>query len=94
MANKYKEIKTMAEVLEEVDNYIESKIRDYEYDYTVVGEEQAKNWCGELQWMDEEKTEPKMVNKWDYVKKDEIYDEDKTKIEALRKIQKHLEKMI
>lgn len=94
MTNKFKEIKTLAEVLEEVDNFIEEKTKDIEFDYVPVGEEQATNWRGELVWEDEEQTVPKMTSKWDYVKKDNISDEAKDRLEALRKVQRQLEKMI
>ena len=65
--------------------------------YECVGkeEEQSKDWrTGELLWEDEEQTIPKYRDKWDWVEKGELDDNDKAKKEAIETIRKALDKLV
>jgi DNA gyrase inhibitor GyrI len=97
MANKFQEKKYLAEVLNELYESVDHKEQDIHYTYQVVGEEQAKDWrTDELLWLDEEKTIPKMRDKWANISKseDEITEEDKMKIKVCQYIKTQLEKML
>lgn len=97
MTNKFKEKQAIAEILDELYRIVQTKEDDVHNDYRVVGKEQAKDWrSGELQWEDEEKTIPKMTDKWDYVPKsdEELDHEDLAKIKACQYIKAQLEKML
>lgn len=91
---KFNEKRILCEKLEEVNSFIEEKIRSIAYSYDIVGEYQREDWEGNLLWEDEEQTIPKMSNKWDYIRKEEISQEEEVEIESLRKIQQTLEKML
>lgn len=93
--NKFVEKKILCEKLEEVNSFIEDKIHDVMYSYEYLGDVQANDWrTGELLWEDEEKTVPKMQGDWGYKLKDSLTEEDEANIEAMRKIQQTLEKML
>jgi hypothetical protein len=85
------------EYLEKLMNSLESYESDIKMEYAVVGkeEEQARNWkTDELLWEDEEKTIPKYRDKYDYVPKKELDENDKINLEAISNIKKALEKLI
>lgn len=86
-------------VLERLSATLEEIKRDALNDYRVVGKksEQAKSWkTGELLWEDEEKTIPRYESEWDYVPipEEELTDEAKAKVEAIKEIETTLEKLI
>lgn len=92
--NKFNEKRILCEKLEEVNFFIEEKIHSIAYSYDIVGEYQREDWEGNLLWEDEEQTIPKMSDKWDYIRKEELSQEEEVEIESLRKIQQSLEKML
>ena len=99
MANKFKEKQFMAEILDRLYREVQNEEDNCSQDYRKVGvtDEQDKNWrTGELLWEDEEKTIPKMKEKWDYVRKSEedMDEDDYAKIRACQYIKTQLEKMI
>lgn len=70
---------------------------DVSQEYTVVGktEEQAVDWhTKEPLWEDEDKTIPKYRDKYDYVKKEELSEDDKARLEAINQIRTALEKLV
>lgn len=93
MANKFKEIRVLAEEAERIFEIINDRINDMGTDYVCVGQKQQTRWNGELMWEDEEKTVPKMTDDWQRVPKQSIDEDDKARIDALKSILKHLEKM-
>lgn len=98
--NNMNTIKTKRITLEYLEQLMESLNRfedDVKKEWAVVGkeEEQAKDWrTDELLWEDEEKTIPKYRDKYDYVPKKELDEDDKTKLDAINTIKKALEKLI
>lgn len=90
---KFAEKKMLCEELENIASFIESRLKDVEMSYEKTGEEQSKDWMGNLRWEDEEQTVPKMTTKWEYVPK-EMDDEEKSRAKMLRKILAELEKMV
>ena len=92
---KFAEKRILCEKLEEINAVIEGKIHDVMYTYEYLGDVQAKDWrTGELLWDDEEKTIPKMESSWGDKLKEDLTEEEEAKIEALKKIQQTLEKML
>lgn len=91
---KFNEKRILCEKLEEVNSFIEEKIRSIACSYDIVGEYQREDWEGNLLWEDEEQTIPKMSNKWDYIPKNSLSEEEEAMVEALKKIQQTLEKML
>ena len=99
MANKFKEKQYVAEILDKLYKEVEREEMDCGREYRKVGEtdEQDRHWkTGELLWKDEEKTIPRMKEKWDYVEKskEEMTEEDYAKLTACKYIKAQLEKMI
>ncbi len=97
MANKFKEKQILADVLNDLYEAVDTRERAVHLDYRVVGEVQATDWrTGELKWEDEEKTIPKMVPKYENVRKDEseLTDDDRLKIKVYQYVKTQLEKMI
>lgn len=97
MTNKFKEKQFTAEVLNDLYEEVAAKERAVHLDYRKNGTEQAKDWrTDELLWEDEEKTIPKMRDKWENVPKsdNELTDEDKLRIKVYQQIMAQLEKMI
>ena len=105
MANKKREIslfiekRAMLNVLERVFDQLEDISKDCTMTYEVVGkrDEQDTNWrTGELLWEDDEKTIPKMKDKYDYVPipEDDMTDEQICKLHAINEIKNALEKLI
>lgn len=90
---KFAEKKMLCEELENISVFIESRLKEIETTYECVGEEQARDWLGNLRWEDEEQTVPKMTTKWEYVPK-EMDDEEKSRAKMVRKILAELEKMV
>lgn len=63
------------------------------YSYEVVGktDEQRKDYrTGDLMWEDEEETIPKYVDKWDWVPKETLSEEDEMKLKVIRNLSKKL----
>ena len=97
MANKFEEKKLLAEVLNELYDTVQRKEDDVHSDYKITGEEQAVDWrTGELQWEDEDKTIPKMKDKWETVAKadEDLTEYDKLRIKVYQYVKSQLEKMI
>ena len=99
MANKFKEKQYVAELLNKLYCDIEREEKDCMQEYRRVGttDVQETHWkTGELLWLDEEKTIPKMRDKWDYVQKseEEMTEDDYAKLKACQYIKTQLEKMI
>lgn len=91
--------KAVLEVLEVLEDRLDTEKRDVTMVYDVIGKEteQAKHWkTGELKWDDEEQTIPHYDNVYDYVdKKPEQYtDDDFAKLEAIETIRKALYELI
>ena len=99
MANKFKEKQILAEILNILHTSVEQMENDCRRDYRKVGvtEVQDTHWrTGELLWEDEEKTIPKMKEKWDYVNKteEEMTEDDVIRVKVCQHIKAQLEKMI
>lgn len=99
MANKFKEKQHLAELLDQLYRVVQTEEDNCRQEYRKVGttDEQEKHWkTGELLWEDEEKTIPKMRDKWDYVMKsdEEMGEDDYAKIKACQYLKAQLEKMI
>lgn len=91
--SKFAEKKMLCEELENIASFIENRLKDVEMSYERVGEEQAKDWMGNLRWEDEEESIPKMTSVWEYVPK-EMTEEEKSRAKLLRKIMNELEKLV
>ena len=97
MLTKFDEKRIEAEVLGDLYKQLEEKERATKRDYRKVGvyDEQDTNWkTGELLWEDEEKTIPKMKDRWDYVDKEELTEEEELYLQVCRRIKSALEKMV
>ena len=102
MATKFETKRWQLEEFGEIYNWLEEQINGFGRDYRRLDEmEQDTRWNSELHeyellWEDEEKTVPKMVNKWGYVDipEDELTEEAKAKREACRAVMAFLEKNI
>lgn len=97
MASKFMTMRKQGEVLEKVEELLNSLIVDHGKKWQVVGQEQAKNWeHNELLWEDDERTIPKMKDKYGYVDVpfEELEEEDKVLIEVCRTFIKKLDKLI
>lgn len=97
MTNKFKEKQILAELLDELYTTIDRKEQDARTEYKITGktETQAKDWrTGELRWEDEEKTIPKMEDKWETVPKESLSEDDEIRIKMCQHIKTQLEKMI
>lgn len=100
MKTSLQKLKVKAQVLDIVKNFFETLDRyeeDTSQEYTVVGktDEQAVDWhTKEPLWEDEEKTIPKYRDKYDYVKKEELEEDDKARLEAINLIRTTLEKLV
>ena len=99
MANKFKEKQYVAELPDKLYREIEREDKDCVQEYRRVGttDVQETHWkTGELIWEDEEKTIPKMRDKWDYVQKseEEMTEDNYAKLKACQYIKTQLEKMI
>lgn len=97
MLTKFDEKRIEAEILGELYRRLEEKVSETKRDYRRVGfyDEQDVHWkTGELLWEDEEKTIPKMKDKWGYVDKEELTEEEELTIQVCLKLKLALEKMI
>lgn len=97
MAKRFTVMRKQAEVLERLEDVLNEIIRDKSMTYDVVGkeEEQARSWkTGELLWEDEEHTIPKYKNKYDYVPKTELDEDDQITIDVCNGFLKKLDKLI
>ena len=95
--NAIKEKRMMLEVLEELMETLDTQEKNVRMELGVVGKEetQARNWkTDELVWDDDEKTIPHYNNKYDYIPKQELSENDSTKLKAIEKIRATLEKMV
>lgn len=97
MAKRFTVMRKQAEVLERLEDVLNEIIRDKSMTWDVVGkeEEQARNWkTDELLWEDEEHTIPKYKNKYDYVPKKELDEDDQITIDVCNGFLKKLDKLI
>ena len=97
MAKRFTVMRKQAEVLEKLEDVLNEIIRDKSMTWDVVGkeEEQATSWkTGELLWEDEEHTIPKYKNKYDYVPKAELDEDDQITIDVCNGFLKKLDKLI
>lgn len=100
MKTSLQKLKVKAQVLDIVKDFYERLDRYEEetsLEYTVVGksDEQAVDWhTKEPLWEDEDKTIPKYRDKYDYVKKEDLSDDDKARLEAINVIRTTLEKLV
>lgn len=98
MANKFMERKIEAEILSEIYEELETKLKYATKRYECVGkeEEQARDWrTNELLWEDEEKTIPKYRDKYDYVTvlDSELTEEEKLRAKVIKSVMAKLEKI-
>jgi hypothetical protein len=96
--NKFMERKIEAEVLSEVYEELENKLKYAGMSFEKVGveTEQARNYStGELLWEDEEKTIPKYRDKYGYVpvSEEELTEEQKIKIRVIKKLMAKIENL-
>ena len=97
MLTKFDEKRIEAIILGELYKFIEEKEMNTKREYRIVGvyDEQDKHWkTGELLWEDEEKTIPKMRDKWEYVDKEELTEEEELYLQVCRRVKSSLEKMV
>jgi len=100
MKTSLQKLKVKAQVLDIVKNFFETLDRyeeDTSQEYTVVGktDEQAVDWhTKEPLWEDEEKTIPKYRDKYDYIQKENLDEDDKAKLEAINIVRATLEKLV
>jgi len=97
MAKRFTVMRKQAEVLERLEDVLNEIIRDKSMTWDVVGkeEEQARDWrTGELKWEDDEKTVPYFKDKWDYVPKAELDEDDQITIDVCNGFLKKLDKLI
>lgn len=95
--NNIKVKRITLEYLERLFDNLEGYENDTKMEYAVVGkeDEQATDWrTDELLWEDEDKTIPRYRDKYDYVEKKKLSDDDKIRLEAIATIKKALEKLI
>ena len=99
MANlKFKERQIEAEILGELYESLEDKLRYAGQSYKCVGKEteQARDYkTKELLWEDDEKTIPFYRDKYDYVDipEEELSEEQKLKAKVIKNIMAKLEKL-
>lgn len=98
MANKFMERKIEAEILGELYEELERKLKYAGMNYEKVGveTEQAKSYkTGELLWEDEECTIPKYRDIYDYVPvpEEELTEEQKIKVKVIKNLMAKLEKL-
>ena len=91
MTNKLLSVKLRAEALEIAYRAVEQEAQYLGKDYKMVEKnyKQKTDWrTGELQWEDEEKTIPKMEDRWDYVDipEDELGEDVKLKIQVYKDV--------
>ena len=94
---RVKERKYEIEILERICSLIEDEIKNVSNEYQLVGkeEEQARRYStGELLYEDEEKTIPLYRDKYEFLPKQTLTDEDKARIAAYEKIADNICKMI
>lgn len=97
MAKRFTVMRKQAEVLERLEDVLNEIIRDKSMTWDIVGkeEEQARSWkTDELLWEDEEHTIPKYKNKYDYVPKTELDEDDQITIDVCKGFLKKLDKLI
>lgn len=97
MAKRFTVMRKQAEVLERIENLLEEMIKDTSMTLDVVGkdDEQATSWrTGELLWEDEEHTIPKYKDRYDYVPKAELNEDDQITIDVCKGFLKKLDKLI
>lgn len=91
--------KALLNVLEKLMTELDSIEKDATTEYKVIGKstEQMTNWkTGELMWEDEEKTVPKMRDEYGYVDltEDEMTDENRATLEAVKVVKEVIEKLV
>ena len=96
--NKFMERKIEAEVLAELYEELERKLRNATQRYESVGKEteQARDWkTNELLWDDEEHTIPRYRDRYEYVDvpEDELTDEEKLRAKVIKNLMTKLEKL-
>lgn len=100
MKTSLQKLKVKEQVLDIVKYFfeiLERKEEETTEEYACVGksDEQAVDWhTKELLWEDEDKTIPKYRDKYDYVKKEELNEDDKARLEAINIIRTTLEKLV
>lgn len=100
MKTSLQKLKVKAQVLDIVKYFFEILDRNEEetsQEYACVGksDEQAVDWhTKEPLWEDEDKTIPKYRDKYDYVKKENLDEDDKAKLEAINIVRATLEKLV
>lgn len=97
MAKRFQTMATQAQVLTKIEALLEEIIKDTSMTLDVVGkeDEQATSWkTGELLWEDEEKTIPKYRDRYDYVPKKELDEDDQCMIDVCKGFLKKLDKLI
>lgn len=96
--NKFMERKIEAEILSDLYEELEGKLKNATTRYEVVGkeEEQARDWrTDELLWDDEEHTIPRYRDKYDYVPvaEKDLTDEERLRIKVIKSLMVKLEKL-
>lgn len=97
-SNKFKERQVEAEILGELYERLEDKLKDATMRYDCVGkeEEQARSYrTDELLWEDDECTIPKYRDKYEIVPvpENELTDEDKLRIKVIKNLMTKLERI-
>ena len=96
MANtKFKEAKIRAEVLQEVYESLEEKIRDTKQYWGVIKKDdhQKVDWRTNEPVFDDNDL-PVMEDKYDYIDKDELTEDDELRIKVLQDVIKSIEKLL
>lgn len=94
---KFLEAKIKAETLSELYDSLVSKEKAVHHTWgKIEGEsyQDTDHTTGEPLWEDEAKTIPKMRDKYDYVEKDELSEEDNIRIKVYHKLMKDLEGLL
>ena len=96
MANtKFKEAKIRAEVLQEVYESLEEKIRDTKQYWGVIKKDakQKIDWRTDKPVLDDNGL-PVMEDEYGYIDKNELTDDDKLRIKVLQDIVKSIERLL
>lgn len=98
MANKFEIKAEEMKVMGELFSKLESMEKETLEDYRPLGtQRQSTNWrTGELIWEDEEHTIPKMEDVWGTVEvsEDELEDDKKLRLQAIRACKVKFEKLV
>lgn len=96
--NKFQVKKAQLEVIEGFFNHAENMKESIGQDFTIIGKEPKRKYNEDTKQyedvIDEETGEIVMTDKWGYVDKDELSEEDEAKIEMIDSIIAYLEKLI